>query len=129
MHVGVGHMGRHPNTWGCPNRRKALNPPITCRYPQNMQMHRGVLGPYGGCLNIWGHGGVGSIQMYGGIETYGVIQSYGGTKTPPKCKTHLPLRKMGKPLFKAKFLHVRSLGKYLENLQTTLGMNPHQIYP
>ena len=56
-------------------------------------------------------------------------QTYRGGPDAPKCKTYLPLkqnRKNRKNLFKTKFLHLKL---YLENLQTTLGMNPHQIYP
>ena len=54
---------------------------------------------------------------------------YGGIQMSPKFETYLPLRKDRKKLFKAKFLHLRSWKKYLENLQTALGMNPHCIYP
>ena len=48
-----------------------------------------------GHMNVWG------------IQTYGAYEHRGHPDTP-KYKTCLPLRNVGKTLFKAKFLHQKS---------------------
>ena len=71
MYGGVGHMGRHPNTWGCPNKRRApcihyhmQIPPTTYTYTGEHWRHMGALG----YPNIWG------FQTYGASELWGVYR-------------------------------------------------------
>ena len=63
------HREASKHMWVSKQKEGPLHPPITCRYPKNIQMHMGALGKYGvfehmgasggvqthrGCPNVWG---------------------------------------------------------------------------
>ena len=85
MHGGVGNMGRHPNTWGCPNRRKA--PCI----PNHMQIpleHTDAQGSIRDILGVFEHmGALGHPKIQGVSEHRGASECTEGIQMPPRCET------------------------------------------
>ena len=91
---GVGHKGSCPNVWGCPNIWQA---PCTPYHMQILPRANGWTGEQ------WGHTGV--FELMGAL---GHLNKWGCTDVPLSMKTCLSQGKVGKNLFKARFLHLKS---------------------